>query len=281
MPVTLSLLAEPAAQDLREQNHQAVTLAQAGLWLAALDLLEQTLAHEPKEEVAWNAALIRLHAQNRREALNQLYDGNRLLRSIFAGDFAGAVERIMLLYPADQIFSEQSPLIAGTVLETPRSVAAQQMDDRIETMLTVFPASLHAYFLRAWVGYLLDPQDAAILADVQRAFALNPEQTLIADSYAYLRGDVGRPSEAQVTARTILNVRSGPGTDYSVIGQLALDESAQAVSKVTQGSDGGLWWQIIYPPNSADHGWVSGRQELIYTRHVESIPDVTPELALP
>jgi hypothetical protein len=59
-------------------------------------------------------------------------------------------------------------------------------------------------------------------------------------------------NEAILTALVILNVRSGPGVDYPIVGQLAPGQSAQVVGQNPAGS----WWQIIYPPDSGSLGWV-------------------------
>ena len=48
-----------------------------------------------------------------------------------------------------------------------------------------------------------------------------------------------------------LNVRNGPGTTYSVIGKLEMDQSAEVVGR----NDGSTWWQIRF---GTGYGWVSG-----------------------
>jgi uncharacterized protein YraI len=50
-----------------------------------------------------------------------------------------------------------------------------------------------------------------------------------------------------------INVRSGPGTNYEVIGQLQNGASAAIRGK----SADGAWWQIIYPSAPNGSGWVS------------------------
>jgi hypothetical protein len=58
------------------------------------------------------------------------------------------------------------------------------------------------------------------------------------------------PPAAKVNA-DILNIRSGPGTAYAVLGRLNRDENARLAAK----SEDGKWWQIEVEEGK---GWVSG-----------------------
>lgn len=49
-----------------------------------------------------------------------------------------------------------------------------------------------------------------------------------------------------------VNVRGGPGTIYPVLGLLRAGDTAL----VTGRSADNAWWQIVYPPNSGNTGWV-------------------------
>ncbi len=60
--------------------------------------------------------------------------------------------------------------------------------------------------------------------------------------------------EPQLQTLSGVNVRSGPGTAYDVIGGL---NTGDAVRPLGRSPDGG-WWQIVYPPNSGGVGWVAG-----------------------
>jgi uncharacterized protein YraI len=62
-----------------------------------------------------------------------------------------------------------------------------------------------------------------------------------------------------------VNVRSGPGTNYSIIG--SLDPGAQAPVTGKYGD----WWQIQY---NAAPGWVFG--EIVTASNVENVPEVQP-----
>jgi PKD repeat protein len=56
-----------------------------------------------------------------------------------------------------------------------------------------------------------------------------------------------------VTSKTNLNVRSGPGVNYPIVGVLLTGQSAE-ISGVS--ADGG-WWQILFPGAPGGVGWVS------------------------
>jgi uncharacterized protein YraI len=59
------------------------------------------------------------------------------------------------------------------------------------------------------------------------------------------------PETAQVTANVNANVRSGPGTNYLVVGGLAEGASAAVTGRNTDNS----WWQINYEGRAA---WIAG-----------------------
>jgi uncharacterized protein YraI len=51
-----------------------------------------------------------------------------------------------------------------------------------------------------------------------------------------------------------VNVRSGPGTNYNVLGLLRAGQAVEAVGRSPEGA----WWQIVFPPNTGALGWVVG-----------------------
>ncbi len=61
-----------------------------------------------------------------------------------------------------------------------------------------------------------------------------------------------------VTAKVALNIRSGPGTNYPVLGGLAAGQSAPITGK----SGDGLWWEIVFPGSPSGQGWVSAQPQL-------------------
>lgn len=57
-----------------------------------------------------------------------------------------------------------------------------------------------------------------------------------------------------VTATQNVNVRSGPGTNFSIVGKLQQGESAPLKGK----SSDGTWWQIAFPTEQ-ERGWVAAQ----------------------
>lgn len=62
------------------------------------------------------------------------------------------------------------------------------------------------------------------------------------------------PVPLTVTATQNVNVRSGPGTNFSIVGKLQQGESAPLKGK----SPDGTWWQIAYPTEQ-ERGWVASQ----------------------
>jgi uncharacterized protein YraI len=62
------------------------------------------------------------------------------------------------------------------------------------------------------------------------------------------------PCNPMVVANSAVNVRSGPGTVYDIVGALTQNASAAVSGK----SSDGTWWYIDLPSVSGGHGWVSG-----------------------
>ena len=62
------------------------------------------------------------------------------------------------------------------------------------------------------------------------------------------------PVPLTVTATQNVNVRSGPGTNFSVVGKLQQGESALLKGK----SENGEWWQVAYP-SEQERGWVASQ----------------------
>jgi hypothetical protein len=53
--------------------------------------------------------------------------------------------------------------------------------------LTLRPDMASALFLRGWAAFLLNPEDPAVLADIQQAAALDPDEPLYAEALAFLQ----------------------------------------------------------------------------------------------
>ncbi len=73
---------------------------------------------------------------------------------------------------------------------------------------------------------------------------------------------------AQVIASSGVNIRTGPGTNYSVIGFAAAGEEGPIVGR----SQDGLWWAVSVEGAPAGYGWVSASQ--VQAFNVDSSPIV-------
>jgi uncharacterized protein YraI len=74
------------------------------------------------------------------------------------------------------------------------------------------------------------------------------------------------PVMAQLAAASIVNVRSGPGMDYPVMGVLMEGQSAAVTGKT---ADGG-WWQIAFEGSTEGKGWISA--SFVTATNTEQVP---------
>jgi tetratricopeptide (TPR) repeat protein len=185
--VPLMPLPESASADLRDLNNRAVGLAQAGLWKDALSAIEQALALNAQDEtVAWNAALIRLTAEARRPPHDYESIGYPLLDRIFYGDYAAALD-VMRSYSVEELFSQPSPLVTGTIAEGWEDALGQHIQNSATQALQVQPDLAATWFLRGWATHLSNPGSPDALADIERAAELDPDEPLFTQSVAYLK----------------------------------------------------------------------------------------------
>lgn len=70
-----------------------------------------------------------------------------------------------------------------------------------------------------------------------------------------------------VTALVGLNVRSGPGTGYPVIGRLVEGQTAPITGRNPQGT----WWQISYSSDPGQRGWISGSAQFSTATNAEGV----------
>ncbi len=73
-----------------------------------------------------------------------------------------------------------------------------------------------------------------------------------------------------VTALVGLNVRTGPGLDYEIIDLLAKGESAEITGRDQYGG----WWQIVFPSDQGDRGWVAAGNQFSTASNAENVPVV-------
>jgi len=186
MPLTP--LPESAPADLRDLNNRSVELAQGGLWKDALATIEQARALDAQDEtVVWNAALIRLTAEARRPPHEYESIGYPLLDRIFYGDYAAALD-VMGDYRVEELFSQPSPLVVGTVAENFEDALVQYIQVNATQALQVQPDLAAAWFLRGWATHLGNPGSTEALADIERAAELDPNEPLFTQSVAHLKG---------------------------------------------------------------------------------------------
>jgi hypothetical protein len=62
------------------------------------------------------------------------------------------------------------------------------------------------------------------------------------------------PCSPQVTANSSVNVRSGPGTVYPILGALTAGSTAGISGKSSDGN----WWFVDFPAGAGGHAWVAG-----------------------
>ena len=183
--VPLATLPDSAPADVRTLNNRAVTLAQSGLWKDAQATIDKAVALAPKDAtVERNAALIRLTAE---AAAKGVKGGYPLLGNVFYGDYDAAID-LMRPYKPEQIFSPATPLVVGTIAQDWRSSLSEWLLKSTNMAIAAQPDLAAAYFLRSWGLYLMQPTAAGVLADVQKAAQLAPNEPLFAQSAAFLKG---------------------------------------------------------------------------------------------
>ncbi len=181
----LTSLPSPAPADLQQLTNRAVDLAGAGLWKEAQTAIAQARSLNSQDPtVAMDAGLIRLYADAFGEqAQNGPYP---LLDNVFYGDYPAALQVMRPLSPA-QIFSQQTPLVVGTVAEGFEQSLEQQLITSTTQALQVEPNLAAAHFIRGWAFYLANPGDPRVLSDVQQAAQLDPQEPLYGQSLQYLK----------------------------------------------------------------------------------------------
>ncbi len=97
------------------------------------------------------------------------------------------------------------------------------------------------------------PSDSYQTVVAMAVQAQQAAQTPAAPANASAANSGAQAGQPTLTALVGLNVRSGPGLDYPVIGKLAAGQSVQVSAKDATGA----WWQIEYPSGSGGQGWVS------------------------
>ena len=82
--------------------------------------------------------------------------------------------------------------------------------------------------------------------------------------------------KAMATALIALNVRTGPGTAFPVIGRLSDGESAEIVGR----DEGGYWWQIVFPAEN-NVGWIAAGGDFSTAVNIDGVPVVADSSPAP
>ncbi len=69
-----------------------------------------------------------------------------------------------------------------------------------------------------------------------------------------------------------LNVRSGPGTAFDVVGSLEAGDIADVLGRSTV--NGEEWFQIEYPEDSGEPAWITGNPSLVKVSSDEDVPSI-------
>jgi hypothetical protein len=91
-------------------------------------------------------------------------------------------------YSVEELFSQPSPLVVGTVAEGWEDALAQHIQNSATLALQVQPDLAAAWFLRGWATHLSNPDSPEALADIERAAELDPNEPLFIQSVTYLKG---------------------------------------------------------------------------------------------
>jgi hypothetical protein len=72
----------------------------------------------------------------------------------------------------------------------------------------------------------------------------------------------------------ILNVRSGPGTTFPVLGQLAVGATVAVTGRTDEAGE--RWWQIAYAAGNSDRAWINGDPTLVQVAQSSEVSGVEP-----
>lgn len=180
------LVPEYQTAPFAEQNYQAVAFAQADLWAEALTAINAAVTAAGSADppttggsLRWNQRLIqKMHDAHLEAIANSAFP---LLNLVFYGDYTGVVDRMRQTAPAE-IFSTESPLIAGTVAEGWETVLGEHLISATERVLAIQPDRAEVFFVQAWGRFLVDATDPAIATDLDRAAQLQPDTPLFVES---------------------------------------------------------------------------------------------------
>jgi len=176
---------ESSDQEIYDLTERAALFANAGLWRRAQEMAQLAVEAAPEdEEVHW------LQIAIDRVATMQLADAGAewqpLTSYVFAGEYEAAVD-LMRALDVSEVFTQEGPLIAGTVADGWGGVTGDYLVGYATAALAVAPDLAAAYAVRA-LGYaLLDAPDwGSALLDIEAALELEPGDSFYQAADAYL-----------------------------------------------------------------------------------------------
>lgn len=177
--------AEKHLGQLAQLTNQAIELAEHGLWKDAQAALDQTVFLAAYDETAaWDAAVIRLVAEARaKQAQSGIYP---LLDNLFYGDYTAVLD-VLRAVPPEQLFGADTPVVKGTVAKGYEPQLTYAITQSTGLALAIKPDLAAAHFLRGWAVQQADPGNPSILADIERAAELEPDEALFSESLVYLK----------------------------------------------------------------------------------------------
>ena len=110
------------------------------------------------------------------------------------------------------------------------------------------------------------PPEEAVVEDV--AADSSSEETAVSADAPVLESAPVEEGSPTVTTLIDLNVRTGPGTNYAVVGVLKQSESANIVGK----SPNGHWWKIQCPEGVGSECWTSAGPQYSTPNNAAGVP---------
>ena len=165
------LLPEDRPIHLRAINSLALALAEAGLYADAMDEIERAeIAAQSDQTVRWNALWIRHHLEVSRQLA--LVSPFPLLSHIFAGDWDFSFEVLWSMGPAT-LFSDTPIPVSSPAFGFEQTVG-HLLVQYANNALIVQPERADIHTLGAWGRFLLDRDDPAVLAELEKSAELAP-----------------------------------------------------------------------------------------------------------
>lgn len=93
------------------------------------------------------------------------------------------------------------------------------------------------------------------------------DETAVSEDAPVLEAAVVEVGVPTMTTLTALNVRTGPGTQYNIVGSLPAGATAEVIGK----SPNGHWWKIACPTSSSTQCWASAGTRYSSAENVENV----------